>query len=344
MTVRPVMPADRAPAGLGMDIVFVIDEISGLAPAHDTSVALMEAGQQRGHRVLVTTAAQLEFDEDATVACCRPVTLRPAVLHDGRWIADPHWYTLGDPVRFRLSDAAAVFMRTDPPVDAEYLRATYLLDLVDPETTLMLNSPAGVRNANEKLFALRVPQLGPPTLVSADRQRIRATVSAWGRAVLKPTDWMGGHGILVLDSADPNLASLLETATDRGRTQVVVQQWIAACTNGDRRVIVLDGRPIGAIRRVAGADDFRCNMATGAVALADSITERDEAICARLAPLLREQGLPFVGIDVIGGLLTEVNVTSPTGVREIDALTGTHIATDVLTWVEANCPAPARAF
>ena len=198
----------------GTDIVFVIDEISGLVAAHDTSVALMEAGQQRGHRILVTTAAQLEFDAGAAVACCHPVTLRPAVLHDGKWIADPEWYALGDPVRYRLGDAAAVFMRTDPPVDAEYLRATYLLDLVDPHTTLVLNSPAGVRNANEKLFALRVPQLGPPTLVSADRQRIRSTVSAWGRAVLKPTDWMGGHGILVLDSADPNLASLLETATE----------------------------------------------------------------------------------------------------------------------------------
>jgi glutathione synthase len=326
----------------GLDMVFVINEIAGLLPAHDTSVALMEAAQQRGHRVLVTAAGELEYDQGTAVARCRAVTLRPAVLHEGRWIADRDWYTLGDPVRYRLGDAAAVFMRTDPPVDAGYLRATYLLDLVDPATTLMVNSPAGVRNANEKLFALRVPELGPPTLVSADRQQIRATVASWGRAVLKPTDWMGGHGILVLDCADPNLASLLETATDRGRAQVVVQQWIPACAEGDRRVIVLDGRPAGVIRRVAGADDFRCNMATGAVPVADTVTERDEAICARLAPLLRAHGLPFVGIDVIGGLLTEVNVTSPTGVRETDALSGTSIAAETLAWVEANCPWPAR--
>ena len=338
----PISAAGRSEAAHCVDMVFVTDELSGLLPAHDTSVALMEAAQLRGHRVLVTTAGKLGFRDGVAIARCTPVTLRPAVLHDGKWIADREWYSLGAAARYPLNNAAAIFMRTDPPVNADYLRATYVLDLVDPRRTLMVNSPAGVRNANEKLFALHAPELGPPTLVSADQQEIRAVVVGWERAVLKPTDWMGGRGVLVLDPADPNLRSLLDSATGRGRSQVVVQQWIAACRDGDRRVIVLDGEPVGVVCRVAGAEDFRCNMAAGGVPVADVVTERDRAICARLAPLLREQGLVFAGIDVIGGLVTEVNVTSPTGIREIDALTGSHLAADVIAWAEANCPAAAR--
>jgi glutathione synthase len=327
-----------------MDFVFVIDELASLQPGHDSSVALMEAAQLLGHRILVTTAGELSFTDGGPTAMCRQVTLRPAVLHDGHWLADPEWFTITDPgpALYRLSDADAVFMRTDPPVDAQYLRATYLLDLIDPARTVMVNSPAGVRNANEKLFALRLPELGPPTLVTADRRQIRDTVTSWGRAVLKPTDSMAGRGILILDPGDPNLASILDTATKRGRIQVVVQQWVPESAAGDRRVIVLDGRPVGAIRRVAQAGEFRCNMAVGAAVLADTVTDRDREICAALAPLLREHGLPFVGIDVIGDFLTEVNVTSPTGLREIDALTGSNLARDTITWVAERASASAH--
>ena len=337
------MVAEARDAGAGQTFVFVIDDIATLLPGHDSSVALMEAAQLAGHRVLVTTAAELAFADGAAVARCRPVTLRPAVLHDGRWITDRDWYVLGEPARHLLDDVDAVFVRTDPPVDADYLRATYLLDLVDPASTLLVNSPAGLRNANEKLFGLQVAELGPPTLVSADRAEIRGVVAAWGKAVLKPTDWMAGRGIVVLTPEDPNLASLLDTATERGRSQVVVQQWIPACVDGDRRVILLDGEPVGAIRRVARGDDFRCNMAAGALPVADLVTDADRALSRRLAPLLRRHGLVFVGIDVIGGLLTEVNVTSPTGLREIDALTGSQLAADVITWVQQHTPAALRS-
>lgn len=324
-----------------MDVVFVIDAIDTLLPAHDSSVALMEVCQQRGHRVLITTAAELEYTGGRACALCRVVTLRPAMLHDGAWIVDPEWYAATPAQRYRLDDAAAIFMRTDPPVDAQYLRATYLLDLVDTERTLLINSPSGLRHANEKLFALRLPEVGPPTLVTADRGHIRDTVGVWGRAVVKPTDGMAGRGILILDPGDPNLASILDTATERGARQVVVQQWLDASVEGDRRVIALDGKPIGAVRRVARAGDFRCNLATNARAVADAVTDLDRAICARLAPLLREYGLPFVGLDLIGDRLTEVNVTSPTGLREIDALSGSHLAADILAWVEDHCRTPA---
>jgi len=330
--------ADRS----GLDVVFVIDPIHTLLPGHDTSVALMEAAQLRGHRVLVTTAQELGFREGVAVARCAPVALRPAVLHDQRWVTDVEWYTLGEAVEYPLSDAAAIFMRTDPPVDAAYLRATYLLDLVDRARTLVVNSPAGLRDANEKLFGLRQADLMPPTLVTSDRAQIADVVRLWGRAVLKPTDAMAGRGILMLCPDDPNLASILDTATERGAVQVVVQQWVATADSGDRRLIVLDGEPLGVIRRVAEGDDFRCNMAAGAGVRADVITVADRRLCEKLAPHLRALGLYLVGLDIIGGWLTEVNVTSPTGVREIDALSGSHLAHDVIAWAERSCPQGVR--
>jgi glutathione synthase len=148
-------------------------------------------------------------------------------------------------------------------------------------------------------------------------------------------------GILLLDPADPNLASILDSATERGQSQVVVQQWLPASAEGDRRVIVLDGQPIGVVRRIACAGEFRCNMATGARVVGDAVTDRDRAICARLAPLLREQGLVLAGLDVIGDRLTEINVTSPTGLREIEALTGRCLAADIVAWVESRRHATA---
>lgn len=227
-------------------------------------------------------------------------------------------------------------MRTDPPVDDAYLRATYLLDLVEIDSTLVINSPRGLRNANEKLFGLQAADLMPPTLVSADPNVIVGYVEEWGRGVLKPTDCMAGRGTHILDPRDPNLHSILDTATLRGQRQVVVQQWIHGVEDlGDRRVIVLDGEPIGAVRRVASGGDFRCNMAAGALTRADEVTDRDREICARLAPLLRDNGLYFVGLDVIGDYLTEVNVTSPTGLREIDALSGTQLSDRVVEWIES---------
>lgn len=327
----------RAEMTTAMDLVFVIDEIEKLRPAHDTSVALMEAAQLCGHRVLFTTASELGFADGAATARCRTVFLRPAVLHEQRWVTDARWFTAGEPRPYRLDDAHAVFMRTDPPVTADYLRATYLLDLVDTERTLVVNSPAGLRSANEHLFGLHVPQLGPPTMVTANRADITDTVVRWGRAVLKPTEGMAGRGILVLDPADPNLPSILDTATANGRTQVVVQRWLPECAEGDRRVIVLDGTPVGAVRRVSRGADFRCNMATGAAAVADRVTDVDREICRHLAPLLRRHGLYFAGIDVIGDRLTEVNVTSPTGLREIDALSGSNLAREIIRWVESRC-------
>jgi len=315
-------------------LVFVIDPIATLNAAHDTSVALMESAQARGHRVLVTTMGELGVRDGRATARCTPVTLRPAVLRDGRWSVCENWYaTL--PVETRvLDDADAVFIRTDPPVDAAYLRATFVLDLVDARNTVMVNAPAGLRNANEKLFSLQFPELCPDTLVSADIAEIVEATRAWGKAVVKPTDGMAGRGIMLLRPDDPNLRSILEAATTRGRDQVVVQRFLPESVDGDRRVIVVDGAPVGVVRRIATGGEFRCNMAAGASVAADAVTARDKEICARIADQLAEQGLIFVGIDVIGDHLTEINVTSPTGLREIDAFAGTRLADTVIAAVE----------
>lgn len=320
-----------------LDLVFVVDPIGSLNAAHDTSVALMESAQARGHRVLVTTMGELAVREARAVARCTPVRLRPATLTGGRWRVDPDWYTTGPPQRWVLDDADAVFVRTDPPVDAAYLRATFILDLIDPHRTVVINGPVGLRAANEKLFGLRFPKLCPDTVVTADIAEIVAVTREWGTAVVKPTDGMAGRGIMLLRPDDANLRSILESATVRGRDQVVVQRFVPESAEGDRRVIVLDGVPIGVVRRRACGPEFRCNMAAGAAAVADTVTARDKEICARIADDLGALGLFLVGIDVIGDYLTEVNVTSPTGVREIDAFAGTRLSDTVLGWVEQRC-------
>jgi glutathione synthase len=235
----------------------------------------------------------------------------------------------------RLDDVDVVTMRTDPPFDADYLRATYLLDRVDARRVVMVNSPTGLREANEKLFVLRFPDLVPDTLVTADIGEAVATVRDWRKAVLKPTDGMAGRGILRLCPDDLNLHSILETATGRGRRHIVVQRWVPeAAAQGDRRVIVLDGEPIGAVRRATAPGEFRCNMAAGAAVVADEVMAVDKHICAVLAPELVRLGLRFTGIDVIGDRLTEINVTSPTGLREIDALSGTRLPDLVIDYLE----------
>ena len=318
-------------------LVFVVDPLDGLNPAHDSSVAMMEAAQERGHRILAATMSGLEIRGGRTVARCTPLTVRPAVLREGRWHAPPRWYTAAPCVQVTLEDADAVLVRTDPPVDAKYLAGTLLLDYVGSSRCLVINSPAGLRNANEKLFALRWPDLCPDTVVTADVPAVIRVTEDWGKAVLKPTDGMAGRGIMMLRPEDPNLTSIIEAATDRGRRHVVVQRFLDKADEGDRRVIVLNGEPIGAIRRIASGRDFRCNMAAGATVTADVVTSRDKDICNRLAPALAEQGLAFVGIDIIGDHLTEINVTSPTGLREIDAFSGTRLCHDVFSFIERQC-------
>ncbi len=316
-----------------MKLVFIIDPIEGLDPGHDTSVALMEAAQLSGHQVWITTVQQLSIVAGQAWGVVSPVTLIPVVLKDGQWWSDPAWFSLASPQLLPLTEFDLVWMRPDPPVDTAYLYATYILDSLQFTKTRVINSPAGIRAANEKMYALQFTAVIPKTIVSQSKTQIREFVQAEGMAVLKPLGGKGGEGILFLSAQDRNLNSMIEISTQRGRLPVMVQEYLPAAQAGDKRIILLDGQPMGAVNRIPQGDEFRGNMATGGRVAATDITQRERDICALLAPALQRDGLVFVGIDVIGGYLTEVNVTSPTGVREIDRLSGTHLGKEVMAWL-----------
>ncbi|MBW4616984.1 MAG: glutathione synthase [Desmonostoc vinosum HA7617-LM4] len=317
-----------------MKLAFIIDPIHQLDPCHDTSVALMEAAQILGHEVWVTQANLLSVVEGKAWAIVQQVEIVPVELIAGRWVTANPWYKLSDRSLTPLETMDAVFMRTDPPVNDSYLYATYILDYIDKERTLVINSPSGIRAANEKLYALQFTQAIPETIVSADKELIRQFVQAKGATVLKPLGNKAGEGILFLQSSDRNFNSIVELSTLQGRVPVMVQTYLPEAKEGDKRIILLNGEPIGALNRLASGTDFRNNMATGGTVAQTEITPKEHEICTQIAQKLRQDGLIFVGIDVIGGYLTEVNVTSPTGIREIDRLDGTHLGHQVIQWVE----------
>jgi glutathione synthase len=315
-------------------LAFIIDPIHLLDPCHDTSVALIEAAQILGHEVWVTQANLLSVVEGKAWAVLQRVELVPVQLVERRWVAANPWYKLSDSSLTSLETMDAVFIRTDPPVNDSYLYATYILDYINQNKTLLINSPSGIRGANEKMYALQFTKAIPETIVSADKQFIRQFVEAKGAAVLKPLGNKAGEGILFLQPSDRNFNSIVELSTLQGKVPVMVQTYLPQAKEGDKRIILLNGEPIGALNRLSSGTDFRNNMATGGTVAQTKITPREYEICTQIAERLRQDGLIFVGIDVIGGYLTEVNVTSPTGIREIDRLDGTYIGHQVIQWVE----------
>jgi glutathione synthase len=317
-----------------MKLAFIIDPIARLDPGHDTSVALMEAAEVAGHEVWITGMNDLSAIQGKAWAKLTRVTLVPVELKGDRWISVADWYQLSEPVLMPLEEMDFVWMRKDPPVTIPYLYATYLLDLIDPARTKVINSPRGLREANEKLYTLHFVSVMPETIVSQDKATIRNFVTDKGAAVLKPLGGKAGEGILFLSPDDRNLNSMIEISTKWGQEPLMIQAYLPAAKEGDKRIIVLNGEPIGAVNRIPTGSEFRGNMAVGGRVAKTPITDREKEICALLAPKLRQDGLYFVGLDVIGGYLTEVNVTSPTGIREIDRLSDVRLGQQVITWLE----------
>ncbi len=317
-----------------MKFAFIIDPIHLLDPGHDTSVALMEAAGELGHEVWITQASHLSVVDGKAMTVLERVHLTPVQLVEGLWVAQSPWYQLGDRSFLPLETMDAVFMRTDPPVTVPYLYATYILDYINPAKTLVINAPNGIRAANEKMYALQFIRAIPETIVTSEKAVIREFVEAKEAAVLKPLGGKAGEGILFLEPSDRNFNSLIEVSTQQGKVPVMVQTYLPAAKEGDKRIILLNGEPIGAVNRIPTGKEFRGNMAVGGRVAATEITAREYDICAQLAPTLQRDGLIFVGIDIIGGYLTEVNVTSPTGVREIDRLSGTKLAHQTIEWIE----------
>jgi glutathione synthase len=317
---------------------FIIDPIARLDPTHDSSVALMEAAQQLGHAVWITQVNQLAVVDGKAVAPLTAVEVTPVELVAGHWQAAQPWFQLGETHWQPLETMDAVFMRTDPPVTVPYLYATYILDAIDPTKTRVVNSPSGIRAANEKMYALQFTEAIPKTIVSQDKQVIRAFLERQERAVMKPLGGKAGEGILFLEGGDRNFNSLVEISTHQGQVPVMVQTYLPAAKEGDKRIILLNGAAIGAVNRIPTGQEFRGNMAVGGMAAKTEITDREAEICAQLAPTLQRDGLVFVGIDIIGGYLTEVNVTSPTGIREIDRFNGSRLGQTVINWLATNHP------
>jgi len=320
-------------------LTFVLDPLDRLDPGHDSTVALMEAAQARGHEVFVAQAASLGVRSGRAFATVRPLRLTPVELNAAgdRWIADREWFAYtGEAQLVDLTTMGAVFMRTDPPVNTSYLYATYTLDYVDPRKTLVVNRPSGLRHANEKMYGLQFAEWMPDTIVSAEKDVIRAFVAERGRAILKPIGGKAGEGILFLEDGDRNFNSIVEIGTYRGTLPVMVQQFLPDAKDGDKRIILLDGEPIGAVNRIPTGDEFRGNMAVGGRVAPVEITDRERKICQAIAPVLQRDGLYFVGLDVIGGYVTEINVTSPTGIREIDRLDNVSLGDRTIAWVEAR--------
>ncbi len=309
-----------------MRIAFVVDRLRSLDTDLDTSVGLMCAAHHRGHELWVTSAVSLE----AVGGRARARARRLHVALSGTGRRNP-WYTVGAAEHLWLDETAAVFMRTNPPVDRTYLNATFVLDLVDPDRTALVNDPRGLRRCNEKTYPLQFPDLIPPTVVTAVTETILGFLADHGRAVLKPIDGYAGRGVIVLDPADPNLRSLLELSTDAGRRVVVVQPFLAEVAAGNKRIFVLDGVPTAAVWRYPVDGDFRIGDPTEVA----PVTDRDRDICARLAPALRRDGLRMVGLDVIGPHLIETNVTSPGALRKADVLLGTSLCADLVDTVTA---------
>ncbi|MBY6140512.1 glutathione synthase [Leisingera daeponensis] len=309
-----------------MKIAFQMDPVMGVNINADSSFRLAEEAQARGHELFYYGPDQLAYQEGRITARGHDMTVQrvegaPAVLGPEREVD--------------LADFDVVWLRQDPPFDMHYITSTHLLDMLKGQA-LVVNDPFWVRNYPEKLLVLNFPELTPPTTIARDLQTIKAFKEKHGDVILKPLYGNGGAGVFRLDANDRNLTSLHELFTGFSREPLIVQKFLPDVSNGDKRVILVDGEPVGAINRVPAAGETRSNMHVGGRPEKIGLSERDLEICAAIGPLLREKGQIFVGIDVIGDYLTEINVTSPTGIQELERFDGVNIAEKVWQAIEAK--------
>ncbi|MBN2195717.1 MAG: glutathione synthase [Polyangiaceae bacterium] len=309
-----------------MQFLFVMDPAAEMLPDRDTSFALMRGALARGHGCLHCLPRELSHYGREVIAQCRSIVVADTAPH----------VTLARPTTVGLADLDAVFVRKDPPFDVAYLHLTQMLDLVQ-DRVLVVNTPRGLRDANEKLFAFHFSHLMPRSLVSCEPARILDFVlEVGGQAVLKPLDGAGGSGVVSLTVGDRNTRSLVDLHTREGRQHALVQEYVPAIRGGDKRVIVLDGEPLGAILRVPREDDLRANIHVGGQVFPTELDRAERALVDEVGVALREHGLWLVGLDLIGGRLIEINVTSPTGLQELGRHQHRPLEEAVIAWVEGR--------
>ena len=318
-----------------MKFLYVIDPIERWNVTKDTTFVFMAESQARSHQSYACAIQDLMVDGGKVYAACAPIEVSPS---QGR-----HW-KYGNLEIVPAESFDAVFMRKDPPFDIDFFFSTHILSLIDEKKTFVFNRASGLREANEKLYILKFPDLMPETVVSADPAQLLAFCDkVGGDIVVKPLDGSGGMGIFRVTRGDLNTHSILETMTREGRRMIMAQRFLPASRDGDMRLIYLDGKALGAMKRVPRSDDLRGNIHVGGTCVKAEIGPREREICEKLTPAMRELGLSFAGLDIIGGYLTEVNVTSPTGIQEINRLYGTKIETEVIDFVERQCRERKRA-
>ena len=311
---------------MALTVAIQMDHVSSIDITGDSTFVLALEAQRRGHKLLHYLPGDLSYHHGRVTAWAEPMEVRRA--------AGDH-FTLGETSRVDLADVDVVLMRQDPPFDMAYITATHLLEMVHPKT-LVVNNPAEVRNAPEKLFVTRFAQFMPPTLIATNRRDILAFREEHKDIIVKPLYGNGGAGVFHIAPGDENLNSLLEMFTEMFREPVIVQAYLKDVRQGDKRIILIDGEVAGAVNRVPAAGESRSNMHVGGKPVKSELTAREREICAALAPELKARGLIFVGIDVIGGYLTEINVTSPTGLQEINRFDGVSLESDIWDAIEAR--------
>jgi glutathione synthase len=315
---------------MGLTVAIQMDPIERIDISGDSTFALALEAQSRGHALLYYGPRDLTFRDGAVTARARPLSVRN--------VKGDH-FTLGQSSVHDLSDADVVLMRQDPPFDMAYITATHILERLQPKT-LVVNDPFHVRNAPEKLFVTLFKDLMPPTLITTDREEIRSFRAQHRDIILKPLYGNGGAGVFRVKDDDENMGALLEMFTQFYREPVIVQRYVPEVRRGDKRILLVDGEFAGAINRVPAAGEARSNMHVGGRPEATSLTAREKAICAALAPELKSRGLIFTGIDVIGDYLTEINVTSPTGIHEVKRFGGPDAAKLIWDAIEKRRKSP----
>jgi glutathione synthase len=307
-----------------LNVAVQMDPIARINIRGDSTFALLLEAQKRGHSISYYTPDKLSLRGEELVAPVQQLTVRDEV--------GDH-FTLGEPKREQMTNFDVILLRQEPPFDIAYITSTHLLERIHPKT-LVVNDPASVRNAPEKMFVLNFPQLMPPTLISRDLDEINSFRDEHGAVVMKPLHGHGGAAVFRVMPQDMNFGSLFDMFSVTFREPWVIQRFLPEVKHGDKRIILVDGEFAGAVNRVPAPDDLRSNMVRGGAAQATDLSEREREICATLGPALRERGLLFVGIDVIDGNLTEINVTCPTGIRAIQRLNGPDIAAKIWDTIE----------
>ncbi len=311
---------------MAIKLGIIMDPIGHINPKKDSSLAMLQTAQQRGWQIHYMEHQDLYIDNSVPMA-------RMQYLH----VKDDenNWYQLGTSHEQALNNLDAILMRIDPPFNMEYIYTTYLLELAEQGDTLIVNKPRSLRDVNEKHFSLRFPQCCPESVVTANQQRIKDFLAKHHDIICKPLDGMGGASIFRVQDDDPNINVILETLTQTGKKTMIAQRYLPEIKDGDKRILLIDGEPIDyALARIPTHGETRANLAAGGIGVTQKLSERDRWICQQVGPTLRDMGLLFVGLDVIGDYLTEINVTSPTCIREIEAYAKVDVTGPLLDCIE----------